>query len=185
MGRVARLGIIVNDLSRSRLAWVGAWVMAHTLTRNRFTRHDAPLSVRRAYLPAEAWALILTAGHVPVQTRVRVVPASLRHRRHTRRVARRHRSRRAAVTDERTEVAVVGGGPAGASIAIRLARAGHAVVLLERDPVWRWRAGGVFASPAAVTALRPARHDALRHRGGVPADPGDARRDAGRRRRSA
>ena len=38
MGRVARLGIIVNDLSRSRLAWVGAWVMAHTLTRNRFTR---------------------------------------------------------------------------------------------------------------------------------------------------
>ncbi len=58
------------------------------------------------------------------------------------------------MTDERVEVAVVGGGPAGASIAIRLARAGHGVVLLERDPVWRWRAGGVFASPAAVTALR-------------------------------
>ena len=58
------------------------------------------------------------------------------------------------MTDERVDVAVVGGGPAGASIAIRLARAGHDVVLLERDPVWRWRAGGVFASPAAVTALR-------------------------------
>ena len=58
------------------------------------------------------------------------------------------------MTDEHVEVAVVGGGPAGASIAVRLARAGHGVVLLERDPVWRWRAGGVFASPAAVTALR-------------------------------
>ena len=76
MGRVARLGIIVNDLSRSRLAWVGAWVIAHTLTRNRFTRHDAPLSVRRAYLPAEAWKLMLGAGLVPVQTRY----APFRHR---------------------------------------------------------------------------------------------------------
>jgi flavin-dependent dehydrogenase len=58
------------------------------------------------------------------------------------------------MTDEQVEVAVVGGGPAGAAIAIRLARAGREVVLLERDPAWRWRAGGVFASPAAVTALR-------------------------------
>jgi flavin-dependent dehydrogenase len=58
------------------------------------------------------------------------------------------------VTIEHVEVAVVGGGPAGASIASRLAASGHEVVLLERDPRWRWRAGGVFASPAAVTALR-------------------------------
>jgi flavin-dependent dehydrogenase len=57
------------------------------------------------------------------------------------------------VTVERVEVAVVGGGPAGAAIAARLARSGREVVLLERDPSWRWRAGGVFASPAAVTAL--------------------------------
>jgi flavin-dependent dehydrogenase len=52
------------------------------------------------------------------------------------------------------DVAVIGGGPAGAAIATRLARAGHAVVLLERSPAWRWRAGGVFASPAAVAELR-------------------------------
>ena len=58
------------------------------------------------------------------------------------------------MTIEHVEVAVVGGGPAGASIASRLASSGHEVVLLERDPRWRWRAGGVFASPAAVTALR-------------------------------
>ncbi len=53
-----------------------------------------------------------------------------------------------------TEVAIVGGGPAGAAIATRLAASGHDVVLFERDPTWRWRAGGVFASPAAMAALR-------------------------------
>lgn len=52
------------------------------------------------------------------------------------------------------DVAVIGGGPAGAATAARLARAGHAVVLVERSPAWHWRAGGVFASPAAVAELR-------------------------------
>jgi flavin-dependent dehydrogenase len=52
------------------------------------------------------------------------------------------------------DVAIVGAGPAGAALAARLATAGLEVVLLERAPVWRWRAGGVFASPAAVEALR-------------------------------
>src|SRR6185312_3125165 len=64
------------------------------------------------------------------------------------------RSRR--MSDERVEVAIVGGGPAGAVLAARLAAAGHEVVVLERNPTWRWRAGGVFTSPAAVAALRRA-----------------------------
>jgi menaquinone-9 beta-reductase len=57
---------------------------------------------------------------------------------------------------EQIEVAIVGGGPSGAVLATRLARAGHEVVVLERMPSWRWRAGGVFTSPAAVVALRQA-----------------------------
>jgi flavin-dependent dehydrogenase len=56
--------------------------------------------------------------------------------------------------EERVGIAVVGGGPAGAVLATRLARAGHEVVVLERSPSWQWRAGGVFTSPAAVAALR-------------------------------
>ena len=55
---------------------------------------------------------------------------------------------------ERVEVAIVGGGPAGAVLAARLAAAGRDVLVLDRAPQWRWRACGVFASPAAVSALR-------------------------------
>jgi menaquinone-9 beta-reductase len=53
-----------------------------------------------------------------------------------------------------TEVAIVGGGPAGAALAIRLARAGHETVVFERWPHVRWRACGVFASPLTRRRLR-------------------------------
>ncbi|HYH93733.1 MAG TPA: methyltransferase domain-containing protein [Candidatus Saccharimonadales bacterium] len=62
MVRVARLGIVVNDLVRGRLAYVGAWLLAHLLTTNRLTRHDAPLSVRRAYTRTELERLLEDAG---------------------------------------------------------------------------------------------------------------------------
>ena len=68
MARVARLGIVVNDLHRSRPAWIGAWLLGHSLTRNRYTRHDGPLSVRRAYRQDEALALLRGAGLAPVRT---------------------------------------------------------------------------------------------------------------------
>ena len=51
---------------------------------------------------------------------------------------------------------VVGGGPAGAATAIGLAGRGRDVLVLERAPAWRWRACGVFTSPATVAALRRA-----------------------------
>jgi ubiquinone/menaquinone biosynthesis C-methylase UbiE len=68
MRRVARLGVIVNDLARSRLAWLGAWLLGHVLTGNRLTRHDAPLSVRRAYTPTEMRSLMTEAGLRPIAT---------------------------------------------------------------------------------------------------------------------
>jgi flavin-dependent dehydrogenase len=58
------------------------------------------------------------------------------------------------VTVERVDVAIVGAGPAGTTLAARLAGSGIRVVALERAPSWQWRAGGVFVSPAAVDALR-------------------------------
>jgi ubiquinone/menaquinone biosynthesis C-methylase UbiE len=68
MARVARLGVVVNDLHRSRLGWVGAWLLGNLLTTNRYTRRDAPLSVRRAYRVGEMTALLEAAGLTPVRT---------------------------------------------------------------------------------------------------------------------
>jgi SAM-dependent methyltransferase len=68
MGRVARLGVVVNDLDRGWPGWLGAWLFGHLLTGNRYTRHDAPLSVRRAYRVDEAADFIRAAGLIPVAT---------------------------------------------------------------------------------------------------------------------
>ncbi|MEA2547038.1 MAG: hypothetical protein QOI09_2311 [Chloroflexota bacterium] len=54
---------------------------------------------------------------------------------------------------EHREVVIVGGGPAGAAVAIGLARRGRDVLVLERAPAWRWRACGVFTSPVTVREL--------------------------------
>lgn len=51
------------------------------------------------------------------------------------------------------EVAIVGGGPAGAALAIQLARAGHETVVFERLGQPRWRAAGVYSSPLTRTRL--------------------------------
>jgi SAM-dependent methyltransferase len=60
--RVARVVPVVCDLRRSPLAFVAALAWSRGASRNRLTRHDAPLSVRRAYTPREARALALAAG---------------------------------------------------------------------------------------------------------------------------
>jgi SAM-dependent methyltransferase len=63
LDRVARLGAVVNDLRRSRAALVGAQLLAATVWRTHpITRNDGPLSVRRAFTPAELRALGRAAG---------------------------------------------------------------------------------------------------------------------------
>lgn len=62
LARVARHGVIVSDLQRSLPAYLGAWLLTHTLMPNRLTRHDAPASVRRAYTAREVRALADQAG---------------------------------------------------------------------------------------------------------------------------
>ena len=61
MRRVARVTPIVADLCRSTLGFAATWLWSRT-TANRLTRHDAPLSVRRAYAADEALALARDAG---------------------------------------------------------------------------------------------------------------------------
>jgi ubiquinone/menaquinone biosynthesis C-methylase UbiE len=60
--RVARLGIVINDLSRATAHWIGAKAIGRCCTGNAYTRNDGPLSVRRAYTPDEASSLLAAAG---------------------------------------------------------------------------------------------------------------------------
>jgi len=62
MDRTARIGLVVNDLVRSRAAYAVVWLATRALTRNRMSRHDGPLSVLRAYTPDEVRALCEKAG---------------------------------------------------------------------------------------------------------------------------
>jgi hypothetical protein len=49
MARVARLGVVINDLHRHALAWIGIWVGTRLFFDNRMIRNDAPLSVQRGF----------------------------------------------------------------------------------------------------------------------------------------
>lgn len=62
MDRLARTGFILNDLRRGRLGYAAAWIASRLTTRNRLTRNDAPLSILRAYTPAELDDLLHRAG---------------------------------------------------------------------------------------------------------------------------
>ena len=68
LARVART-VIVNDLRRSRIAWLFARVVFPLFTRNRFTRSDGPTSVLRAYTPDEARSLARDAGWTTIDVR--------------------------------------------------------------------------------------------------------------------
>lgn len=68
MGRVASSGVLINDLIRGWTSYIGAWSLSRILTRNQISRHDAPLSARRAYTRQELIDLCVTAGLEPAVT---------------------------------------------------------------------------------------------------------------------
>lgn len=51
--QAARFGVVINDLHRHWLAWASIRVLTYLFSRNRLIRHDAPLSVRRGFRPAD------------------------------------------------------------------------------------------------------------------------------------
>jgi hypothetical protein len=73
MDGVARVGVVVNDLARSRVAWALVWLATRLLALGRMSRHDGPLSVRRAYTADEVRGLCARAGLEGVTVR-RYVP---------------------------------------------------------------------------------------------------------------
>lgn len=62
MDRAARVGFVVNDLVRSRIAHWVVWLITRFITRSAISRHDGPLSVKRSYTPREVSGLCEQAG---------------------------------------------------------------------------------------------------------------------------
>lgn len=77
MAGAARVGVAVNDLARSRHGVALVWLVTRVLARSPLSRHDGPLSVRRAYTAAETLRLCEKAGIF--DARVRRHPLLLRH----------------------------------------------------------------------------------------------------------
>ncbi len=60
--RLARRGVIINDLHRSRIAHAAIFLLTRILTQNRLTRYDAPVSVMNAFTPDELRVMAVEAG---------------------------------------------------------------------------------------------------------------------------
>jgi ubiquinone/menaquinone biosynthesis C-methylase UbiE len=61
MARAARM-VVVNDLLRTRVSLALVWLVTRLLRLHPVSRHDGPLSVRRAYSAAEVASLARRAG---------------------------------------------------------------------------------------------------------------------------
>lgn len=62
--RVARTGVVLSDLRRSRLAAVGLWLGSFPLGFHPVSRHDGVVSVMRGFIPAEMADMVETATGV-------------------------------------------------------------------------------------------------------------------------
>ncbi len=64
MQRVARIGLLVNDLHRHVMAYTGIWLLSRALRLAPMVQHDAPVSVRRGFARDELETLARRA-HLP------------------------------------------------------------------------------------------------------------------------
>jgi len=67
MAAVARYGVVVTDLVRSRFSYYAAHLMLSLMACHAVTRHDGPLSVLRAYSVEEVREMARLAGLTPVR----------------------------------------------------------------------------------------------------------------------
>lgn len=62
LNRVARVGVIVADLRRHRIAALGFWLAAHAMRLHSVTRRDGVTSVHRGFTQGELSDLLRAAG---------------------------------------------------------------------------------------------------------------------------
>ncbi len=49
MRRASRYGVVINDIHRHPVSYTAVWVMTRMISRNRYIRHDGPLSVAKGF----------------------------------------------------------------------------------------------------------------------------------------
>ncbi|QTH45404.1 methyltransferase domain-containing protein [Cohnella sp. LGH] len=49
MRKAARIGVVLGDIHRHWLPWAAVWLATRLLSRNRYIRHDGPLSVAKGF----------------------------------------------------------------------------------------------------------------------------------------
>jgi ubiquinone/menaquinone biosynthesis C-methylase UbiE len=69
--RQTRLGLVINDLHRHPVAYYAIWALATLLRTSHLYRHDARLSVARAFRRSELEALLRRAGFTRFRIRWR------------------------------------------------------------------------------------------------------------------
>lgn len=62
LDRIARIGVVISDLRRARLAAAGIWLAAHALRFHPVSRTDGVISVRRGFTTHELTDLCAMAG---------------------------------------------------------------------------------------------------------------------------
>ncbi|PWV97411.1 methyltransferase family protein [Paenibacillus cellulosilyticus] len=53
MVRGARIGCAIGDIHRHPVAWTAVWLVTRLVSRNRYIRHDGPLSVAKGFRAAD------------------------------------------------------------------------------------------------------------------------------------
>ena len=132
----ARRGWFIGDLHRHWLPYYGFGVLAWLARWHHFVLSDGRISIARAFVPADWRQLIRAAGSAERDVSDQLasaVPAL----------------RRTALSGP----VIIGGGPAGAAAAISLARAGHAVTLIERSVHASDKVCGDFLSAEAIETI--------------------------------
>ncbi|WEK55922.1 MAG: methyltransferase domain-containing protein [Candidatus Cohnella colombiensis] len=49
----SRIGVVINDINRHWIAWIAVWMTTRLMSRNRYIRHDGPLSVAKGFRRAD------------------------------------------------------------------------------------------------------------------------------------
>jgi ubiquinone/menaquinone biosynthesis C-methylase UbiE len=64
--RVARLGIVINDLERSIVAYLGITIVTQMFSRSVMVKNDGPISVRRGFTRGELVEAVAEVGRATI-----------------------------------------------------------------------------------------------------------------------